>query len=372
MTFGQMLKTSPQNRPKNVMYYGVVSLDESMADNDIIRKIVRDEYGVLIDAEICKEKPSMLPMEHMVNIDFDRKITEDISNILLTRDISKYLLNLTIILNVEPKSSCSKYFISPSVHFDKNFLCISKDILEKILMQIENFPLSRIRLIADSIHLNCDIKLHEIIDKILGINKSILITSNLSNIRNDKRIEHLDYEYLIDTYSNLNELKHLIHDSLQRKSSYRFIIRNVTEYETAIKMASDFELENYSILPFYNGANDEFISDILSQDVSDIFVRPIKIKEIYRNSKLNSNLFGKLLITPDGAIYSDDFSSNIGKVCTHNILDCILFELTSNKGWRHIRDFEKCRKCLFQYICPPPSKLENILNITDKCNAFTP
>lgn len=349
---------------------GVVLLDDIMASNEIIKKIISDKWGVLVSNEAIHEKPAMLPLEHSVNIDFDRDFDGNLYEYLLSKDISKYLLDLSIILNIGLESNCSKYY-TPNSSFvgilPKSI--IANSIIESIVEQIEYFPIYRIRIIADQIKSRYATDITSVIEKMHRINKCVVLSVNIEDFDLEKYNDNIEYEIIVDSYINIERINNLI-NNLKENSSYRFIIRNEKEYENALKLIENNNIDNYILYPYFDGTNNMFLSSVLSQDKNDIFSRPISMKEIFRNTKLNSNFLGKMIIDPNGYVYTDYSGTRIGNISTHKILDCIIEEVKSKISWRFTRNFPKCTKCLFQYLCPPPSSYERNLDITDKCEAF--
>lgn len=351
---------------------GVVLVDRHVVESDVIKKIIREDFGVAISWDKMPEKPSILPMMNKVNIDFDRDYKGSAYEYLLNKDVSKYLLNLSIIHNVHTNSNCAKYFMPQfGANNNRTNLVINDTTLIEILTQIEYFPISRIKIIADQIYSPYLTNIEDVIRKIRSKNKEVILSTNIKDFRYKTIHSDIQYELIIDSYLATAELENALTQSKIAVCSYCFIIKNEIEYEKAIDLIEKYGIENYRLFPYYNGTNRQFISEILTVEEKDLFIRPITMKEIYRNTKINSNLFGYMLITPDGEIYANEYSPKIGNIKERPILKCILSEIMSRSSWRHTRDFPKCQKCLFQYLCPPPISYETLLDIPDKCKAYT-
>ena len=86
---------------------------------------------------------------------------------------------------------------------------------------------------------------------------------------------------------------------------------------------------------------------------------------------LFSNFIGKLVVLPNGDVYSNCNNSKLGNVNTDTIGSIVNKELNSNKAWRKIRkDLQPCKNCLFSYLCPPVSNYELILKTNNLCNVL--
>lgn len=335
---------------------GAVTIDYYTAKNDTIEQLVKAEYGVLIEADKGDDKPAMLPIKCGINIDFDRTFNDNtLYDLVLCKDISKYLLDVYLILNVDNDSNASKYFISQSLALETFYHeILGESILNNILSQIEHFPISQIRLVVDNIYsFNKGGNLEKLLDNIHMLNKTILLILNIrdysfKNVRDD-----VQYEFIIDSYTEGEYLKQIICRLNNEGCSYRFMIQNRHEYYSALELIQECELDNYSIIPFFNGHNKNFIVELFSVEENDILERSIPLKEIFRNTKINSNLFGTLIFTPNGEIYADTNAPAICKIKDGKILDCVLKEVVSKNSWRDTRNFPRCQRCLFQYLCPP-------------------
>ena len=60
----------------------------------------------------------------------------------------------------------------------------------------------------------------------------------------------------------------------------------------------------------------------------------------------------------------------IGVLGENEILDVINNELSKNTAWRRVRSSEPCKDCVYQYLCPPPSNYEKVINRPNLCNVF--
>ena len=69
---------------------GTVKMDFLTAHNKTIVQLVKENYGVLIEANTIENKPYTLPLVCGMNIDFDRKVTDNtFYDLVLSKDLSK-------------------------------------------------------------------------------------------------------------------------------------------------------------------------------------------------------------------------------------------------------------------------------------------
>ena len=119
-----------------------------------------------------------------------------------------------------------------------------------------------------------------------------------------------------------------------------------------------------------NGHNIKFFEENVYLSQEDIVTSVISMREIFRNQKLNANNFGSLYIFPNGEIKANINEATIGVLGENEILDVINNELSKNTAWRRVRSSEPCKDCVYQYLCPPPSNYEKVINRPNLCNVF--
>lgn len=112
------------------------------------------------------------------------------------------------------------------------------------------------------------------------------------------------------------------------------------------------------IFPVLSSDNVEFIKSVLPISAEDLFGLKNKYRTIKINNLINSERWGKLYVFPDGkASWSLEDGSRFDFHKMHDEFKEAF--LTGSFDWTLIRDYPRCRKCMFQYLCPSPSYIEN-------------
>lgn len=117
-------------------------------------------------------------------------------------------------------------------------------------------------------------------------------------------------------------------------------------------------------IPLYD-FNFDFIYDNICLSENDILSQKMTQENILTNMTVNSNFFGELILMPDNQIYTSFNSKPIGALGDEwcNILDSL-----SDSSWFLTRNkMEPCSKCVFQYLCPPPSNYEIAIGKPNLC-----
>jgi len=146
-----------------------------------------------------------------------------------------------------------------------------------------------------------------------------------------------------------------------------FIIENDEDVKSAEKFVIQESIKFYQIHPFYTGRNKKFFVNHVYLHEEDLLNPNLCMREIFRNQKLNANNFGTLYILPDGSIKAHLQKEPLGFVGKDELIDVIHNELITNTAWRHIRNEEPCSRCVFQFLCPPPSNYESAIGKNNLC-----
>ena len=153
-----------------------------------------------------------------------------------------------------------------------------------------------------------------------------------------------------------------------KQCTYSFIIKDTKEYFKAQSIIEKYELDSYQIIPFYKNTNIDFFKKNVFLNEFDI-IETATYEQIMRNKKVNSIFFGNLLIESDGNVKSCKNEVTLGNIKKQSILELLNIEVNrSDSMWLKIRDEEPCCNCVYQFLCPPPSNYEIVLNKKNLCN----
>ena len=184
---------------------------------------------------------------------------------------------------------------------------------------------------------------------------------NCIDISNDKFKVIVDYDSIKNDANwlsllKLNSLKNLI-----------IAVRNVEEFDFFVNAfkEDDFKIQ---IRPFFTGENLSFFQKNVFLMKEDILCGVKNMQNIHQNMILNSNFFGKIVVSSDGYVFSNvNDKEPIGHI-TESIAKIVHSALFSKKSsWRKLRNFEMCRDCLYQYLCPPISNYEYVMGNKPLC-----
>ena len=152
----------------------------------------------------------------------------------------------------------------------------------------------------------------------------------------------------------------------------RFRVTSDGDYELFnASFASILPENTYTIEPLYTGKNLDFFEKQVFINESDIFEETIPQRTIFANSILNSNFFGHLYIDCNGDVKSNPNSKNpLGNIATNTFYQLISEELIHCYSWKKTRKKSPCNKCLYQFLCPPPSNYECVLKRNNLCHVM--
>lgn len=135
-----------------------------------------------------------------------------------------------------------------------------------------------------------------------------------------------------------------------------FIVRSRQEYDDWRRVTADCNPADYTFRPVYDD-NPEFFDRNVFLDETDLQELRLSRREVFAHQAINTEAFGRLIVMPDGRVYSDVTAEALGTV-EDSIYDLIIRELEANHAWRRVRDSKRCRNCIYCWLCPSPSPYE--------------
>lgn len=150
---------------------------------------------------------------------------------------------------------------------------------------------------------------------------------------------------------------------------YTFIIENESDLQEVNHLVIAESIKNYDIKPYYNGNNFNFFKDNVFINREDIIDLNLNIKEIFTNSIINKNEFGKITILNNGNVFSNINKKSLGNIRNLNFKEILLKEINSTQSWRRLRNrVNPCKNCNYNLLCPPLSNYELVFNRNNLCN----
>jgi len=352
---------------ENVSNMGVISLDAEMLQSDEMVQLMSLEFGFVAPKGNDFIKPARIPQICKINVDYEKGMSgnEDVSYQLQISNITKNLIKLTIFMNDDGMISTTK------VDYTKYFESLKKTgfidfrLLSEILTLVSGYPINTIDLCGPRAIAHPDFS--KIVSAIHNIGKQVCLTINCDEISIEECLNIDKLNILVDGGFNPVKLNRIVKEVDLLDSRFIFRVKCMDDIDSAYRFIDANRIDSI-VIPFWDGKNSYFLHSVLEMDVDDIFSRPITRREIFRNQKLNSNLFGHLYVLPNGNVFSNLADKPIGDFRTDIISKIIHTELEAGTVWRKTRDDVSCNSCIYKFLCPPPSEYEISMKNYHLCN----
>jgi pseudo-rSAM protein len=146
---------------------------------------------------------------------------------------------------------------------------------------------------------------------------------------------------------------------------WQFVVTDYLECEDLEAFLEEKELE-YELKLFYNNNNSEFIDNNLLLEEKEITSLKIPLKKVFANSVINTEHFGKIIVSSSGNVYDNLNFEPIGTI--HEPLDKLIHDIIKKgNSWRLTRNSEECSKCTYKFLCPPPDNLQIVRGTKKVC-----
>ena len=317
------------------------------------------------------DRPVILRPLLSLNKDVEKMADIENGQFHLAENIKHFLQNLTIYINANCNRKCSKCKeYCKQLPFCTNFgeekgISLTPLQLKSILNEASSFPLRCINIFGGNIYEEEALKILEEVQ--LKYSLPFRFNVHYLDYRKNPFVDSQEIRLLVP--NDFDEtLLNTVYTEIQGKKVFPLFIVEGDEVIPKIeKFINENNIDTYRITPFYTGENKDFFKKNVYTIEEDLLTTNISMREIFRNSKLNSNFFGNLYVMPNGGIKANICKDDLGKVGTDELIDVIYNELTANTAWRRIRNQEPCSQCIFQFICPPPSEYEVIIGKNNLC-----
>lgn len=352
---------------EDVKNMGVISVPHDILQSDEMVQLLSSEFGFVVPEDNGNLKPAKIPQICKINIDYDKRISgnEDVNYQLQMSNISKNLVKLAIFLNDDGKISTTQVDYSKRFDSMKKIGYMDFRLFSEILSQVSVYPINTIDLCGSGAILHP--YFGEIVSAIHNIGKQVRLIINYDEITNEVSKDVDNLSILVNGGFNPVQLNRVITTTNLPNSRFFFRAMCLDDIDVAECFIEAYDIDCI-IVPFFDGQNAEFVQSIIAMDSDDIFSRHISRREIFRNQKLNSNLFGRLYILPNGDVFSSLINDSIGNCRTDKISKIIFSELSSGTIWRKTRNDVSCSSCIYKYLCPPPSEYEISMDYFHMCS----
>lgn len=147
---------------------------------------------------------------------------------------------------------------------------------------------------------------------------------------------------------------------------YCFLISSEAEYEYVLNTIESRNVVNYQIIPIVKD-NLDFLKSILYLDEEELAGIRLSKREVFIRQSINLNDFGRLIILPNGYVYSNVNQPHLGTIKDLPI-DIVYKEFLEGQSWLNVRTKKPCFDCIYQWICPSPSNIELIVGKPNLCS----
>lgn len=355
---------------------GSIELESSdLADpetHDFVDKVVMKGMGELLNQHEHSIKPVILLPILSLNLDVEKFKDKENVDLFLARDISKYLLDVNIVLNNSCRQQCPQ-----CQNYCRQFFCCSKgspseslsqDSLVNLLRQISYFPVRTINITGGDIYHYQNLEVFCTANK--DGKKVFNFYVHYLNYMENPYIDNQNIHLIINTPVNTGKLREVCSLTKEKDVKYHLIVEDEEQYEELESAMTALGIEDFEVHPYYNGHNVHFFEENVYLSKEDIVATPISMREIFRNQKLNANSFGSLYVLPNGEIKANLNEEKIGHLEKDRIIDVINHEMMQNTAWRKVRSSEPCQNCVYQYLCPPLSNYERALHRQNLCHVL--
>lgn len=203
----------------------------------------------------------------------------------------------------------------------------------------------------------------------MPINFVILLNDIIKNIKHLKSFQSKLHtiSIIVTVNSSIYAAYKFFKENSFANINWIFPIYDEKSYFSIFEKIKRFQIRNYEIIPVYNGKNISFFEKYVFLSYTDINNIKLTKKEIFINMTLNPNSFGKLFVLPDGQVYANVNNQPLGNV-NSSIYELLFKEFSTGKSWFNIRNNAPCNKCLYNWICPPPSNYELAIGKPNLCH----
>ena len=192
------------------------------------------------------------------------------------------------------------------------------------------------------------------------------------DIINIKNIYENNFSYKISVHFPINmqqfEISRQTLLNFALPFEYIFDVTSNDDYFHAEKIIEQFQIKRYRLNPVYNGENLHFFEENVFLTREDILSTSMDLKDLFAHQLINVYDFGKINIMPNGDAYANLHHPILGNIYTHSIYEIVHKEMKEGLSWFNIRNQAPCNDCVYQWLCPSPSKYEAAMGRNNLCH----
>ena len=353
---------------------GCVLIDESWQHpsvKDWIQSTCERGMAVTFPYNEGGEHPVVLRPLLSLNKDVDQIEDDKVKPLFWGGNVKHFLNTFTIYLN----SYCSHLCIGCAYYCKQIPFCTSYESegrysmpphqLSSILEEVSSFPVGHINIFGGDIYEEKSLAILE--GAAIRYSMYFRFHTHYLTYRENVFVDSQEVHLLIPAHFDSSRLMSVCKHMMAKDRVLDFVVEGVDDVQAVESFIENNDVDSFKMHPYYNGKNEPFFRENIYMSEEDLMNTEISMREIFRNQKLNANNFGALYVMPDGGIKSHVDGLILGYAGKDEIVDIIYKELTENTAWRKVRNKEPCSRCVFQFLCPPPSNYESAIGKNNLC-----
>ena len=329
-----------------------VPIEESLIENSSLKTLIEELEHHQMGRLLPSEKVAVaMPPRFRVLHDLDRMKKEGFAQF----DLARYVQEITIFLG--GKHTENDLYRQVAYPVNSNVV-LPEGAVVRFLEKADTSSVKKIQLVISSPEYGSLHKIQEALPR--HISDRIELCFSFESLR----------EELVQNQGNIKVVlrpEEIADIELGRKAfpnrsfQYVFLVNSTETVSSAETLVNKFDLQRYSFVPIWNH-NKEFLAENVFLNKQEILSAKPDKRTVFIHQALNLNYWGKILIAPDGRVYSDINSDPIGSL-DDSLAGLVQNELSQGKSWLRTRDKDvsrKCVSCLYKWLCPCISPLEDI------------
>ncbi len=150
---------------------------------------------------------------------------------------------------------------------------------------------------------------------------------------------------------------------------FNFVVQESREVDVASELISGLGIKHAAFKPYLNGSNIGFFEEQVFMSESDIFGSRPGRSEVFSRISMNQNDYGKLTVFPNGDVFANVNDPLLGNLNNLTVAGLVSRENEVGKSWKRRRmDVAPCNGCLYQFLCPPVSSYEIMMQRFNFCH----
>ena len=204
--------------------------------------------------------------------------------------------------------------------------------------------------------------LKELLDLILGMGNKVVLCLRMNDEDIDEVIKRMGSTQTQLRLVGFPEdyVKYVAQKDLHDSVELEFLVGSNQDYQFVEALPESIQ-DCMSVVPVFDGTNRTFIEENIRIDKATLLGTKRSKRHVFIHQKINSELYGRLFIYPDGSIRPSPIACPIGSIET-SPHDVILEALAPDSPWYNVRG-GVCETCLYKYLCPSPSILETLIKM---------